>query len=83
MIGDRPRVDLPRAVRGLIEARTGDTVFVVPDLRIVPGTNTAYLPTACLHPSPRHRFPRDVSLHDVEPAAWLLVSVEEEGGQRP
>jgi hypothetical protein len=78
MIGDRPRVDLPRAVRGLIEARTGDAVFVVPDLRIVPGTNTAYL-----HPSPRYEHQRDVSLHDVEPAAWLLVSVEEDRGQRP
>lgn len=36
MIGDTPIVDLPRAVRGLIEARTGDAVFVVaPDFRIV------------------------------------------------
>lgn len=36
MIGDKPIVDLPQAVRGLIEARTGDAVFVVaPDFRIV------------------------------------------------
>lgn len=36
MIGDTPIVNLPRAVRGLIEARTGDAVFVVaPDFRIV------------------------------------------------
>jgi len=78
MFGGRPRVALPQVVRGLIEARAGDAVFVVPDLRIVPGTNTAYL-----HPSPQHGRPRDVSLHNVEPAAWLLVSVEEESGQRP
>ncbi len=82
MIGDMPRVDLPRTVRGLIEARMGDAVFV-PDLRIVPETNTAYFPTAYFHPSPWHGRPKDVSLHDVEPAAWLLVSVEEESGQRP
>ena len=78
MVGGTPVVDLPRLVRGLIGARTGDAVFVVPDLRIVPGMITAYL-----HPSPQHERPRDVSLHDIEPAAWLLVSVEEESGQRP
>ena len=78
MVGDRPGVDLPQVVRGLIEARAGDAVFVVPDLRIVPGMITAYL-----HPSLQHERPRDVSLHDIEPAAWLLVSVEEESGQRP
>ncbi len=36
MAGNAPIVDLPQAVRGLVEARTGDAVFVVaPDFRIV------------------------------------------------
>ena len=36
MIGAAPIVDLPQAVRGLVEARTGDAVFVVaPDFGIV------------------------------------------------
>lgn len=36
MIGDAPIGGLPQAVRGLVDARTGDAVFVVaPDFRIV------------------------------------------------
>ncbi len=77
MVGGTPVVDLPRLVQGLIGARTGDAVFVVPDLRCFSGTTTAYL-----HPPPQRGHPRDVPLYEVEPAAWLLVS-DEESGQRP
>jgi hypothetical protein len=58
MVGDRPGVDLPQVVRGLIEARAGDAVFVVPDLRIVLGTTTAYLPVAAARTSERRVAPQ-------------------------
>jgi hypothetical protein len=87
MVGGRPTVDLPRAVRARIEARTGDAAFVVPDFRTSLGTTPADL---C---SPEHGHPRDVPLRDVWPEArfdrglgdggWLLISVEDESGQRP
>jgi hypothetical protein len=88
MVGGRPTVDLPRAVRAWIEARTGDAAVVVPGFRTSLGTTPADL-----HTPPQHVYPRDVPLRDVWPGArfgrgledggWLLVSVGDENGQRP
>gem|GEM_PF-6228774 len=76
MIGDRPIVDPPRLVRGLIGARTGDAVLVVArNSASSTETTTAHLRL------PRHPLPRGVPLHDV--GRWLLVLVDEESDQRP
>ncbi len=62
MVGGTPTVDLPRVVRARIEARTGDVVFVGPDLRISPETFVVNL----YPPSRRYR----VTFHGAGPAAW-------------
>jgi len=87
MLGGRPTVDLSRAMRARIEARTGDVAFVVPGFLTSFGTTPVDL---C---SSDHGHPRDVPLRDVWPGArfgrglgdggWLLVSVGDENGQRP
>ncbi len=88
MVGGRPTVDLPRTVRARIEARTGDTAFVVPNF------HTSLEKTAAnLRPTPHHVYltdipPRDVGLEarlgrGCENGRWLLVSVGDEIGHRP
>jgi hypothetical protein len=79
MVGGRPTVDLPQAVRAWIEARTGGAVFVAPDSRTFSGAaNVGFYPTS------QDRYPRDVPFRDVEPEARLELrrrTVREESGQ--
>jgi hypothetical protein len=88
MVGGRPTVDLPRAVRARIEARTGDAAFVVPNFHTSLETTAANL-----RPPPRHVYLIDVPHRDVghearlgrgiEDGRLLLVSVGDGSGQRP
>ena len=88
MVGGRPTVDLPRAVRARIEARTGDAVFVVPNFHTSLETTAANLRLP-----PRHVYlinvpPRDTGLEarlgrGIEDGRLLLVSVGDANGQRP
>ena len=88
MVGGRPTVDLPRAVRARIEARAGDAAFVVPVLRTPSKTAAADLHTPPWRGTPRDVPPRDVGREarigrSLGDGGWLLVSVGDESGQRP
>jgi hypothetical protein len=75
MVGGRPTVDLPRAVRARIEARAGDAAFVVRGFRTSSRTTAADL-----HTPPQRGYPRDVPPRDVGLEARQGEASETEGG---
>ncbi len=72
MVGGRPTVDLPRAVRASIRARTGEATFVVPNFY------TSLETTAVNLRPPSHQvYTRDVPPRDVGPEARLGRGLED------